>query len=292
MMQEHKTKIQNIYSEAFPIEKSGQRKKIASVSSYHKLLEDIQINCNDIQYKSLSIKDIDEIIKLHKEWFPIEYEAKWFDKVLTNKDGSYFTIGAYYTITNKNNESKEVILGLSLCQYRYVSDYFINHTSKDVVREICKNIDFNEEVEAWIKCQDYICSYIMTIGVLDECRQLGIGSRLIKEIINKTMDDNLAVGVYLDVIIYNNMAIKFYEKNGFTNVSTIKNYYNIKNELYDSKVFLIFFTRKEKDEYRAKKYSLLRKIVNILIIYPFNFIYKIIIFIFFFQCFRDKIKVD
>ena len=286
-MSKNKNKKIQIFSEAFPPNKNGERKKLTSLSSYHEMLKDIQINSEDIIYKPLSKSQIDEIQKLHKEWFPIEYENDYFQKIFINENGTYFTIGAFYNVQNK-----EIILGLALCEYRPISEYFVKHTSPQAIEEICKNIDFNEEVQSYLRCQDYNCVYIMTIGVLDECRKLHIGSNLVNHIINKALLDNICIGVYLDVVYYNLSAIKFYEKNGFKKVATLINYYDINGDYYDCHVFLKIFTRKEKDDFRDKNYTRLRKIINALIITPMNFIYKIIIFILFFQCFRNKIKVD
>ena len=46
------------------------------------------------------------------------------------------------------------------------------------------------------------------------------------------------------------------------------------------------------NEFRRKNYSFGRKIINRFVLMPINAIYKIIIFILFCQCFRDKIKID
>ncbi len=276
-----------VFSEAFPPNKSGVRTTLYSFSSYHEMIKGVNINKEQIIYKPLSKFYIDEIKKLHKEWFPIDYDDEYFQKIFTNKYNSYFTIGAFYTC-----QGQEIILGMALCQFRDVSEYFAKHTSKEVVDEICKNIDFHEEVQAYMRCEDYNSVYIMTIGVIDECRKLNIGSNLIKYIINKALMDNICIGVYLDVICYNTSAIKFYEKNGFKKVSTIKNYYHLKGELYDCEVFVKIFTREEKDDFRAKNYSFLRKIINKVILSPIHVIYKILIFILFFQCFRKKIKSE
>ena len=286
-MSKNKNKNYYLYSEAFPPNKKGERKKYAPLSSYHDIIKGIEIQSEKIIYKPLSKTDIEEVKNLHKEWFPVNYDDDYFQKIFINKYGAYFTLGAYYKI-----EEKEIILGLALCEYRPVSEYFAKHTSREAVEEICKNIDFNEEVQAHLRCEDYNCVYIMTIGVLDECRQLHIGSKLINKIIEIGMSDNICVGIYLDVVYYNSSAIKFYENNEFKKVATIKNYYDINDNLYDCEVFLRIFTRKEKDDFRGKHYTFLRKIINILIITPLNLIYKIIIFILLFQCFRNKIKVD
>ena len=282
----------NIYSEAFPPNKDGSRSKLSSHSQTHDIIKDEnelikKINPENIIYKPLSESNIDEIEKLHKEWFPIDYDHDYFKKIFTNKYGNYFTIGAFYLLNNV-----EIILGMALCEFRGVEDYFIKHTSRDAIKKICRNIDFNEEVTSYLKCQSYNCVYIMTIGVLDEYRHLHIGSNLIKKISEICLWDNLCVGIYLDVVDYNKAAINFYEKNGFENVAMIKNYYNIKNKFYDSIVYLKIFTRKEKDEFRKKNFSFWKKLLNNFILMPMNFIYKIIFFFLFCQCFRDKIKID
>ena len=288
----------NIFSEAFPPNKEGKRPKILAYSQTHELLknkgDDLsnKITPDKIIYKPLTEANLQEIKNLHKEWFPIEYDDDYFKKIFINKSLSYFTIGAFYNLETENNTNKEIIIGMALCEYRPVTDYFIKHTSREAIKEINDNIDFNEEVSSYLKCQDYNCVYIMTIGVLDEYRKLHIGSSLIKKIIDVALQDNLCVGIYLDVISYNNTAMIFYEKNGFKKITTIKNYYNIEGNFYESKVFLKVFTRKEKDEFRRKNYSLGKKLINFFIFMPINAMYKIIIFILFCQCFRDKIKYD
>ena len=285
----------DIYSEAFPPNKDGKRPKILSYSQTHDLIKEQgdnkinNLNPEKIIYKPLTENNLSEIKNLHKEWFPIDYDDNYFKKILVNKYGSYFTLGAFYSLDNNNTE---IIIGMALCEYRAVNDYFIKHTSREAIKEISYNIDFNEEVTSYLKCQEYNCVYIMTIGVLDEYRQLHIGSNLIKKIFEEALLDNLCVGVYLDVVNYNKTAMIFYEKNGFKKVSTIKNYYDIKGNFYDSNVFLKIFTRKEKDEFRRKNYSLGRKLLNRFILVPLNAIYKVIFFVLFCQCFRDKIKID
>ena len=292
-MPKNSNKKNLIFSEAFPPNKRGYRDKIYPSSSSHSLLEGIKILPEEIIYKPLSKQHLEETKKLHKEWFPVDYSDTFFEKILDKKNYWYFTIGAfYYFIDKEKNEKKEIILGLALCEWIYVSDYFIRHTSKKAIKEICRNINFNEEVQSYIKCEDYRCVYIMTIGVLDEYRKMKIGTNLLNKIIDIALTDNLCVGVYLDVVYYNYIAIKFYEKNNFKKVSTIRNYYNLKGGKYDCNVFLRIFTRKEKDDFKEKTRNWYEKLANYFIITPFNFVIKIFLFFLLFQCFRNKIKTE
>ena len=282
---------QLVFSEAFPPNKSGYRDKLYASSSSHSFIKGKIINPEDIIYKPLSQKHLEETKLLHKEWFPVNYSDKFFERIFDKKTYWYFTIGAFYNfIDEENNEKKEILLGLALCEWTYVSDYFIQHTSENAIKEICRTIDFNEEVQSYIKCEDYRCVYIMTIGVLDEYRKMKIGTKILNEIINIALTDNLCVGIYLDVVYYNEAAKHFYEKNNFKKVSEIKNYYNLNGSKYDCNVFLKIFTRKEKDEFRERNRNLLQKLCYYLINTPFNFLIKIILYFLLFQCFRNKIK--
>jgi ribosomal protein S18 acetylase RimI-like enzyme len=78
--------------------------------------------------------------------------------------------------------------------------------------------------------------YIMTLGVIDECRQFGLGTMLLehtcREIATCYTDCEI---IYLHVVTYNNSAIKFYtEKNGFLVCKTEKDHYVIFEQDYDA----------------------------------------------------------
>ena len=290
-MPKHKKNEFQIFSDAFPPNKRGIRERQDISSSSHKLLKDIEINPNNIIYKPLTKNDIEEIKNLHKEWFPVKYSDSYFESIFNEKKGKYFSIGAFYIIKNEETkESKEIIIGLALCEWFIGSNYFVKIFGKEPVLEISKNINYIEEVHSYLKCDDYHCIYIMTIGVLDEFRKMKIGSKMMEKIINIGLSDKLCVGIFLDVIYYNNSAIKFYKKNEFKKVMTNRNYYNLKGNKYDAYVFLRIFSRKEKDKFRYKNTNILKKSLDMLIT-PILFIFKIIIYILFFQCLRNKIKI-
>ena len=76
----------------------------------------------------------------------------------------------------------------------------------------------------------------MTIGVIDECRQLGLGTLLIDLTFEIVKEKYPPVQfVYLHVVDYNDAAIRFYiEKNGFVNFKCEKDHYNILDEYHDA----------------------------------------------------------
>ena len=279
-----------LISEAFPPNKKGYREKIYPLSLSHIVLEGTTINPEEIIYKPLTKENIEEIKNLHKEWFPINYSDKFFIDIFDKKKFWYFTVGAFYNFFDEEkNEKKEIIVGLALCEWIPISEYFINHTSKEAIKEISKNISYKEEIKSYLKCEDYKCAYIMTIGVVDELRKKNIGTSILNQILDKALTESLCVGVLLDVIYYNYSAIKFYKKNNFKKVSTIKNYYTLNGTKYDSNVFLRIFTKKEKDDFNQKNRNIIQKIINVFLDL-FSVIIKFILFIVLFQCFRNKIK--
>ena len=290
-MPKHKKNDISIFSDAFPPNKRGIREKLTISSSSHMLLKNTKLNPDNVIYKPLTKEDIEEIKNLHKEWFPIKYSDYYF-KSIFEKKSQYFSIGAFYTIIDEEtNEKKEIIIGLALCEWIIGSDFFVKFLGKDSTIEIIKNINYIEEVYTYLKCDDYHSIYIMTIGVLDEFRKMKIGSNIVDRIIKIGLSDRLCIGVFLDVIYYNNAAIKFYKKNEFKKVMTNKSYYNLNKNKYDAYVFLRIFKRKEKDKFRYKNSNIVKKSID-LVINPIFFIFKIIIYILFFQCFKDKIKIE
>ena len=68
--------------------------------------------------------------------------------------------------------------------------------------------------------------YILTLGVAEGHRQLGIASRLIQLVVAHAQWQ-LSRAVYLHVIEYNTAALRFYQKNGFEELTTLRNFYYI-----------------------------------------------------------------
>jgi ribosomal protein S18 acetylase RimI-like enzyme len=94
----------------------------------------------------------------------------------------------------------------------------------------------------WIKeklsCRrNHVGAYIMTIGVVDECRRLGLGTKLIDETVRILHRDFPQCSLlYLHVVTYNESAIRFYlnERNGFIRFNEIKDHYVIFEKNYDA----------------------------------------------------------
>lgn len=78
----------------------------------------------------------------------------------------------------------------------------------------------------------------MTIGVIDECRRDGLGTKLLEHSIMILQEAwPHCEMIYLHVVAYNEAAIKFYQRNEFKTLKKIKNHYQIFNKQYDALIF-------------------------------------------------------
>jgi ribosomal protein S18 acetylase RimI-like enzyme len=72
--------------------------------------------------------------------------------------------------------------------------------------------------------------YVLTLGVLEPYRHLGIGKRLLDKVFDILKRNQGVVGVFLHVHIDNLTAQNFYKKHEFVETEKIENYYtNIPN---------------------------------------------------------------
>lgn len=66
---------------------------------------------------------------------------------------------------------------------------------------------------------------MMTLGVLEPYRRLGLGSQLLQHILEQAKLAKDISKVYLHVQTTNNQGVKFYKKHDFQIVSTENDYY-------------------------------------------------------------------
>jgi ribosomal protein S18 acetylase RimI-like enzyme len=73
--------------------------------------------------------------------------------------------------------------------------------------------------------------YILTLGTAANTRRRGIARSLLEAAFQRGREEINCEAIYLHVITYNTIAIKFYEKNGFTCLRRIEEYYHIEQKL-------------------------------------------------------------
>ena len=68
--------------------------------------------------------------------------------------------------------------------------------------------------------------YILTLGVTEQYRHLGVASQLIHKVIQYAQS-RLCRAVYLHVVDYNQAALNLYARNSFQVLATLRNFYHI-----------------------------------------------------------------
>jgi ribosomal protein S18 acetylase RimI-like enzyme len=210
-----------------------------------------------------------------------------------HNQGNYVTQAAFYFIEEEN---KEVILGLIMCEWRYVDKFFFEFVGDNILEEINKSIDYEEEVQFFLSKQKfYTSNYILSLGVIDECRKMNIGTNLIKFTFNYAISVPFCIGFFLNVIVDNFSGKKFYEKNGLICSNRLKDFYVIEDKKYDSDVYVRIFDREKKN--LANKYynSFLnwkQNLFRLFILKPFYFLVKLFLIFCLCRCFKRKIKYD
>lgn len=85
-----------------------------------------------------------------------------------------------------------------------------------VVGAVCSRVDTSDNMRRL---------YIMTLGCLYPYRRLGIGTVMVKHILNYVENDGNFDSIFLHVKVDNEGAIEFYKKFGFEIVETKQHYY-------------------------------------------------------------------
>ena len=202
-------------SHSYPPNYSDNTKYFAQV---HSILEKLQIEIDpkNIYYREMKFKEeLEEVKLLHKEWFPLDYPDSFFNSLLQN-------IGTKCILALHNFEYQDqvysVILGCITYEYKCL-DY-------DIARFSFSDL-----------CVDKSGIYILTFGVINEARKLGVGTVLINKLVELAKEDYETKYVYLDVVSYNDLGIKCYERNGFVRLYKKEKYYSIFGSKYDAIVY-------------------------------------------------------
>lgn len=193
---------------------------VSMLSSAHKIIYQTKHQCiaDEVFYAKINESYIDELVLLHREWFPTYYDKEYFKKFLVKQN--YIAIGAFVKIMG--------------------NDYLIASCLGEIVsenkfRENVADVLYEKSFFDWFSPNE-LCGYLNTFGVIDEYRRLGIGTKLMEKYINEMKNRN-CVALYLHVIEHNNSAIKFYEKMKWSHAGVKKNYYYYDNSFYDGVIF-------------------------------------------------------
>ena len=223
-----------IHSDAWPEEEKQQ-----VYSEVHELLSDVKsdITISDITFRLLDKTDIPELSNLHKEWFPVDYEDQFYHTATT--DPNNVSLGAFYN--KKGCKKGALLVGAILAKLQY----------DDSVSDLVNRRGWCYKLARALNCcreQDIIL-YVMTFGVVDELRRIGIGSELIKRCVEAGKKRvPYCNGLSLHVIEHNRSGISFYKRQGYRQLKYHTNFYQVKGKGYGAYNFGILFENKVKDK--------------------------------------------
>jgi len=207
--------------------------QIPIVSNIHSriLSLDMQIQAKDLVFRKIIRSDLPDFKGLEKEWFPFYAGDSFYDQIELPK---ICAVGCFW---NPPTYRKcEIMLGAIMVSFedisksiKYIKRYY--KANNKLIR-LSKIINFCNNINC-------VLGHILTIGVIDEARRLGIASELMNQIqfYAKILGKNL-IGISLHVCEFNIAAIKCYEKNGYKHVLTEVDYYTIFNKKYDGLYYI------------------------------------------------------
>ncbi|XP_032228891.1 N-alpha-acetyltransferase 60 [Nematostella vectensis] len=170
---------------------------------------------NDVQFRFLCPDDIDEVKRLCREWFPIEYPDTWYKEITSNP--RFFSLAATYC---------KSIIGL-------------------VVAEVKPRGNCNREDAGILGCSyddDFQVAYILSIGVVEGYRRHKIGSLLLDSLLSNltTPERHSCKAIYLHVLTSNMAAMRFYESRCFQRFRFLPLYYSINGVHHDGFLYVLY----------------------------------------------------
>lgn len=181
---------------------------------------DIRItHCPTIVYRPIRASDLDVLEHIHAALFPIRYERDFFVNVV---NGHGIVSWAAVDISSPDGRTDEVI--------GFVTTRLI----------LAKDSEIEDLLSFDVSRKDQSLVYILTLGVVEQYRNLGIANALVQEVIKYASGIVNCKAVYLHVIAYNQPAIKFYQKMLFKLVRRLPMFYYIKGQHFDSYLFVYY----------------------------------------------------
>ncbi|WCJ27782.1 Acyl-CoA N-acyltransferases (NAT) superfamily protein [Euphorbia peplus] len=172
-----------------------------------------------ICYRPIRPSDLEILAQLHADVFPIRYESEFFQNVVNARD---IVSWAAVDRSRPNGHSDELI---GFVTVRIV---------------MAKDSEIGDIVRYDPSKPDQTLVYILTLGVVESYRNLGIASSLIREVIKYACSVPVCRAVYLHVISYNIPAIHLYKKMAFKCIRRLQGFYLINGQHYDSYLFVYY----------------------------------------------------
>ncbi|CAE7749517.1 MCC1 [Symbiodinium sp. CCMP2592] len=207
------------------------------------------IPLSHIHYRPLQAEDMDEMMALHQEWFPVSYDQDFYNKSVgghlyslvatwphVQHGGSASSVGGRASA----EQPEESILGMiTMSTYCEHHGEAISHVLGADCEAVCRRKrrrDFGSEEEHGPSTG--ALAYILTLGVAEAFRRRGLAKELIRRSLEYVERDLPEVqAMYLHVVTYNEAAILLYESCSFLRIEYFPSFYFLHGRHYDSYLY-------------------------------------------------------
>ncbi|RYH12984.1 GNAT family N-acetyltransferase [archaeon] len=169
-----------------------------------------------VTFRAIQRSDKEQMIALHKEFFPVPYSMNYYDKLV---EGIGMFNDPLYSVIAVNDQGD--IVGFIFAQLLRYPDQ-------------CEDQNLFTHPEPATVC------YILTLGCTQEYRRLGLGSTLLDHIKTYALSTGSCGCVYLHVIHYNTAAIQFYTKNQFEQIRYMDDFYFIEQKYFAAYLYVFY----------------------------------------------------
>eukprot|EP00899_Mesostigma_viride_P002409 jgi/Mesvir1/12169/Mv00413-RA.1 len=202
-----------------------------------------------ITYRPLCPDDLDVLVAAHRQLFPIEYEPAFYNAAVHNDKmitwaaiangpvpGSTLAGGAgtpdSSCIPTATRPSRR---GETLVGFITASIYALCNNNSDLLGfEFSELPSFFTGSPSGERC----LIYILTLGVVEPFRKLGIASALITRLVEYARSLKSCRAVYLHTIEYNESAMNLYEKLHFQRLQHLQDFYFIATQHYAAFLYI------------------------------------------------------
>eukprot|EP00929_Paragymnodinium_shiwhaense_P016438 TRINITY_DN124787_c0_g1_i1.p1 TRINITY_DN124787_c0_g1~~TRINITY_DN124787_c0_g1_i1.p1 ORF type:complete len:393 (+),score=77.44 TRINITY_DN124787_c0_g1_i1:97-1179(+) len=211
-----------------------------------------------VKFRALKPEDLDEVIALHTEWFPVPYGDTFYNSSVRG-DGEIFSLAAI--VDNKTlgiesdcivsprprPEDTENLLGIitmsTECAFHSEDIQSVLGGDCDTLcrKPHVQNPQGNDEDE---EERQGCLAYILTLGVVDGFRRKGLAKELLKQLVAYVTAELLHIkAIYLHVVTYNEAAIALYEALQFSRIAEFPAFYQLHGTPYDSYLYALYMQR-------------------------------------------------
>ena len=177
-----------------------------------------------LRFRPLLPTDRERVEQLHEAWFPVRYEAAWYETTLNCGAGH----DPYYTMAAVEDGAEDA------CAPGRVVALITAHLLP------ASAVDESDEVVAF-SFWDAELAYILTLGVDNAYRQRGIATQLLAAL--RAHIDALhrsCRALYLHTLSDNVSALAFYRSQGFERVARKQDFYSFSGAKHDAVVLAAY----------------------------------------------------